>query len=318
MTNNITRTMRFPIALAAVAVFASCGGDSTTQPTFGSGCSVGSLRSGETVEGELGAESCSIPYHFWSGNEVSYETYRVTLQEGKGYWFYMRQIPNGDGDNDLDALLTLYGRDESGATIPLAISDDDAGGIDGHDSEIFFVAPRSGTFNLVAGSYDINDVGGYRLTMRECPVVATLDTAGTYESLPFADSECVRHSIAQTGVASKIVLMAIPSDEFETLDLDVTSGDFSPRIEAGGPGFDTYDNIYDDNVYEVSSTTPATVSLVNGEVSGMVTLAVGASMFDPSGTFDVVLGRTPAPGKPATGGGVPTMKSMFAGALKRR
>lgn len=318
MTTNITRVMRYSIAFAAAAIFASCGGDSVVQPTFGSGCSAGTLRTGETVGGELGAESCSVPYHFWSGNEVSYETYRVTLTEGKGYWFYMRQVPNGDGENDLDALLTLYGRDESGASIPLAISDDNAGGIDGHDSEIFFVAPRSGTFNLVAGSYDINDVGGYRLTMRECPVVATLDTAGTYESLPFSDTECVRHSIAGTGVAAKFVLLAIPSDEFETLDIDVTSGDFTPRIEAGGPGFDTYDNIYADNVYETSSTTPATVSLVNGEVSGIVTLAVGASMFDPSGTFDVVLGRTAAVGKPSTGGGKPAMRSVFAGALKRR
>ena len=124
MTTNITRVMRYSIAFAAAAIVASCGGDSVVQPTFGSGCSAGSLRAGETVGGELGTESCSVPYHFWSGNEVSYETYRVTLTEGKGYWFYMRQVPNGDGENDLDALLTLYGRDESGASIPLAISDE--------------------------------------------------------------------------------------------------------------------------------------------------------------------------------------------------
>ena len=144
MTNHIMHHARLPIALAVLAAVASCGGDSVVQPTFGSGCSTGSLRSGQTVESELNAESCSVPYHYYSGNAAAYASYQVTLQEGKGYWFYLRQVPNDAGLNDLDPVLSLFGRDENGASVPLAVSDDQGGGVDGHDSELYFVAPDPG------------------------------------------------------------------------------------------------------------------------------------------------------------------------------
>jgi hypothetical protein len=315
MTNHITRTMRFPIALASIVAFASCGGDSVVQPTFGSACSEGSIRAGETIEGEFNEESCVIPYHFYSGNTVAYASYKVSLQEGKGYWLYLQQIPNDTGLNEVDAVLSLFGKDENGASVPLAVSDDEARGIDGHDSEIFFIAPKSGTFNIVTSTYDISELGGYRLTMRECPVVATLDTAGTYASLPFSNSECVRHEMAG-GDPSRIVLVAIPAGALETIDLSV-SADFEAAIEVGGPGFDVFDNIYDEVGFLSSSAIPAAVSFGLGDVAGTLTLAVGSTTyFDPSGTFQVVMDRI-APVAPPPAGARMTIRSSLAGATKR-
>lgn len=286
------RPLLLALGVAGLITLAACGDDQIVQPTFGSGCVIGSLRPGQTATGVLDRSSCQVTYNWYSNNQTPYASYRVTLEKGKGYSFYLQQTPDAEGRNDVDALLTLFGKDATGASVPLAVSDDDAGGIDDHDSEFYFIAPRSGTYQLVAASYSIGQVGGYRLTMDECPVLAVLDTVGTYTDLRFRSGDCVRHDLAGNDVPSRIALIAVPADGSHRVRVEVSSEDMYPSIELGGPGFDVYSNLYDQSVFSSSSTTPAAAQVDLRGVGGSLTLAVGADQLDPAGRITVELSRT--------------------------
>lgn len=292
MTNRILRAFALTAGIAGLLTLTACG-DDVVRPTFGAGCREGALRASETATGTINEESCRLAYHFYTGDEHFYDAYRVELVKGKGYMFTLQQQPDAEGENSLDALLTLWGRDAAGNSVPLAMSDDDAEGIEGHDSEFYFIAPTSGTFYLVAGNYGSGDFGGYKLAMRECPVVATVDTSGSYYDIPFADSDCIRHAMAG-GAPSRIVLVAIPTEGDESIDVAVSSDEFAPYIEMGGPGIDVFANIYEETSFNWSTNSPARALLGFDDVRGTVTLAVGASTLDPVGRFSIGFERTPA------------------------
>ncbi len=293
MTTFLRRTLRASLAIATLLTLAGCGGETIVQPTFGSKCRDGALRAGETVTGAFNAESCTVPYHFYSGNATPYQAYAVTLEKGKGYWFHLQQVADSAGRNGVDALLALWGRDAYGNSVPVAASDDEGEGINGRDSEFYFIAPRTGTYNLVAAAYDIDEsyFGGYRLRMAECPVVATLDTAGTYEDLPMPTSDCVRHDMASDGYITRIVLVNVPADSFDRVDVRVESEDFEPLIEIGGPSFDVFANIHDETYFNYSAGSPAETEVYMSRVPGTLTLAIGSTAFDLAGRATITLSR---------------------------
>lgn len=278
-------------AAALVLLLSACGAEQIVQPSVAASCREASLTPGASLTAELSERSCVVPFHFWSGGASPTATYVVSLERGKGYWFYMQQAPDATGRNTVDALLSLWGRDAQGAPIPLAVSDDDAGGVGGLDAEFYFIAPRSGVFDLLASSYSPRGFGGYRLTMAECPVVAMLDTIGTYAGIPLPPSDCVRHGIAHTQVASRIVLVAVQAGDYESVFLDLASDDFTPSIEVGGPGFDVFASIFLNTRFDVAVGDPASAQVVTRDLGGTLTLAVGADVLDATGSFSIDLGR---------------------------
>lgn len=291
MTNP---SMKSPaiLTLATLVALAACAGDGIVQPIAASSCVRGELAPGTTVTGAFTARSCAIPYHFRSGGPSPTVTYRVSLEAGRGYWFYMQQEPDADGVNDVDALLTLWGRDADGASTPLAVADDNAGGRDGLDAEFYFISPYSGTFNLAASTYTSGENGGFRVTMAECPVVATIDTAGTYTEIPFAESDCVRHDVAGSGDPTRIVLVGVPTVPYEMIVMDVTSGDFVPAVEIGGPGTDVFGAVFSNTRFDSAIGNPSSVQLITRDVGGMLTLAVGSDQLDPTGRFSLEVERS--------------------------
>lgn len=291
MTTSHMHHLRTVLGAAGLLLLAACGKDSIVQPPFGRGCEVGELRPGQTVTGVLDAASCQVPHNWYSFEQTPYEGYRVELEKGKGYWFHMQQAPDAQGRNGVDALLSLFGRDANGASIPLAVSDDEAEGANGHDSEFYFIAPQSGTFQLVAAGYNGSSVGGYRLTMARCPVIAVLDTIGTYEDLEYEPSDCVRHDLGNVGVTSRLVLIGVPAEGSDRVQLHVTSDDVTPRFEVGGPLFDVYRSIYEQSAFATSFGIPASATLDMHGLGGTLTLAVGAEQLDPAGRFTVHLSR---------------------------
>lgn len=298
-----THMFRSAAAFALVTLAAACGSDTVTSPVFGAACNVGSIAPGQTKYGALTAESCTIPYDFWSGDRVPYESRTVQLTAGKAYLFYEAQIPdsaNGD-QNDVDAVLTLWGKNADGAVVPLAASDDEADGIDGHDSQIWFVAPVSGTYQLVTASYWDAGYGGYRLEAHECPVLATLDTAGTYNLTLGNTSPCQRIGPANTAAdTSRFSMIKIPVEPGEAVGVTVSSAAFVPDWEMFGPGFDTYANIYSTSEADYAHGTGTSGGVTMSEIGGVVTLAVGGDVVTASGAFTVVLTRTP-PAAPPVG-----------------
>lgn len=294
------RALRLALALVLPTLVAtSCGNDSLA-PGFGAGCSAGVLQAGDTLTGAFTTSSCFLDQDFYSGDRVPYQGYTVHLTKGKGYLVYLRAVPdtaNGNEDN-VDARLTLWTRSASGNPIPLALSDDEA---DGRNSEIWFVSPVDGTFSLVASSYDFDELGGYQLSMNECPVLGGLDTAGTYQfSLPA--SACRLHEAgghsSDTSAVAFVTLNAQPGENVKTT---VTTANFPPVWSQGGPGFDTWSNIYQESNYATARGSGSTASFTMGEVGGPLTVAVGATTVDSvGGAFSITLQRTP-PAAPPVG-----------------
>jgi len=293
---NKLSTRLSALALAALVLTTACGEDTTLEPTFGEACNRGSLSSGETVEGSLSPASCRGTYHLWSGNTYPYESWTVHLDAGKAYMFHMQQIPDPaqDGENSVDALLTLWGKDDQGRSVPLAVSDDDAAGVDGVDSEFWFIAPESGDFQLVAAAYEWDYFGGYRLSMTSCPVLGILDTAGTYH-YKVPSSPCVRHDHESYGDhPMTYAFIGVNAESFEYINFETYSDVSTPYYEIGGPGFDTYANIWEETESDYGYGVSGSISMTTDEVGGMVTFAVGLENFNAGGEYIITFGREPA------------------------
>ncbi len=291
---SITPMRLRAFAALAALVLAGCGDESVVNPTFGAGCAAGALAPGQSVDGVLNGRSCFIEYNFWSTERTPYASYTVRLEKGKGYYFLMQVRPDADGLNEVDPLLTLYGKNADGVSVPLALSDDEAEGATGYDSEFYFIAPWSGTFQLVAASYGSTEFGGYRLSMESCPVAGRLDTAGVYANLEFRNSRCIRRSTRAGGFTTPLVLFSVPVARGEDVGITVTSDDFDPVAEFGGPDFDVYGNLYEGYPF-VWGTLGTILNVLDAEVAGNYTLAVGSEAFSTLGRFRVQLSRTPAP-----------------------
>ncbi|HTK56587.1 MAG TPA: hypothetical protein VL295_07175 [Gemmatimonadales bacterium] len=287
--------------LVAVCGALACGSDSIVNPTMGSGCNVGALHPGDTVVSAFNDSSCAFVNYFWSDNRVPYESYTVSLTKGKAYMFTESNIPDPaqGGRDDVDAQLTLWGKNANGINVPLAASDDEARGDSGLNSVIFFVAPTSGTFQLVATSYYWPGFGGYELTMNECPVLAVLDTAGTY-ALNLQPSNCRRVNAANIAADTSLYsFVSFQVDSFETVHSIVTSAAFTPDWEMFGPGMDFDENIYDYSHAARSGVSGGDISITMDEVGGQVTIGVGGNAAQTTGAFTLQLTRAflapPAP-----------------------
>lgn len=316
-------TIQHPLTRAAIGTalllaIAACGSDTIVTPTFGSACNVGSLATGQVKHSRFTPGSCLQTYNFWSEGRIPYESWTVQLTAGKGYMFYEAQEPDAANDslNDVDALLTLWGTNASGVSVPLAISDDDGDGIDGHDSQIWFIAPVSGTFQLVAASYWGDEFGGYRIEAHECPVIATLDTAGTYD-LTLPDSPCVRVSPNGNSTdTSKVAMIAIPAGPGDQVTTTISSSAFTPTWEMFGPGFDTYANIYDATQSDGNYGSGNSTSLSLAELGGTSTLAIGSTTVDSTGAFSVAYDHVVASAPPPAAR--PWSIAALAGIVKKQ
>jgi hypothetical protein len=290
------------LSVAALLLATACSEDNLVEPIFGSACVQGTLSPGETVQGSLSSASCRQTNHIYSDDPAPYESWSVHLEAGKAYMFYQQQVPDPtqEGRNDVDALLTLYGKDDQGRSLPLVVSDDDGGGVDGHDSEFFFIAPRTGDYVLVAAAYDWEQFGGYRLSMKRCPVLGVLDTIGTYTFPSATGSSCIRH-MAPHGGLSVYSFLSIDADSFETITVGLEHDASDAVIEMFGPGFDTFANLYDEVSYEYSWGNGFNTYLSMDEIPGTITVALGTTFLDMGGTYTVTLDRTPsvAPRPPA-------------------
>ena len=291
---------RLAILTATLGIIA-CGSDTLVDPTLGSGCTAGAMHPGDTVKSAFTDSSCAFVNYYWADNRVPYESYTVSLTKGKAYMFTESNIPDpANGGRDLvDAQLTLWGKSPEGVNVPLSASDDEARGDSGLNSVIFFVAPVSGTFELVATSYYWGGLGGYQLTMNECPVLAVLDTAGTY-GLNLKPSPCVRVNAANNAAdTSRYNFVSFHADSFETVHSIVTSAAFTPDWEMFGPGMDFDENLYTYSRSAASSTSGGDISFMLGPVDGLITIGVGGNAADTSGAFTIQLTRAllaaPAP-----------------------
>lgn len=314
---HTTRMIRAGLSLALVSTLAACGEDTLLNPNFGAGCLRGSLSAGQTVEGAFSENSCRQEYHFFAEGAVPYEGWTVHLTAGQAYMITLQKQadPDQEGLNNVDPLLTLWGKDRNGTDRPLAVSDDDGGGFDGLDSEFWFVAPRSGTYTLVASSLGWDEFGGYRLSMQSCPVLGTLDTTGTY-TFPSPISPCVRHANpTDTDRPLMYSFLRVPMDSVEDVSVSIEHDNSYPVWELGGLDFDTNAEIYEESDNSYNDGNGSTNYFSTYDVGGMVTAAVGTYAFGAPGVYTVEFDRSgsgsTAPRPPADGR--LTVRSAFGG-----
>jgi hypothetical protein len=297
----ILRYPRTLLAGAAIGLLVACGSDTVTSPTFGSTCHAGTLRPGDTITVEFTESSCFMEFDFWSYRHAPFISYTVDLTQGHAYMIRLDSIPNAiDTTGDMDARLTLWGVNADGASIPLAASDDDAGHL---NSVIWFVAPVTGNFQLVASGYEHDALGAYRLTMNECPILGVLDTAGTY-NFTLATSPCILPRAGGSPIdTSRYSMLSLNADPGDSISIQVTTGAFPPVWDIFGPGFDTYSKIYNDTRWTDARGTNATTGFALAQTGGLISIGIGGTTKDSTtGAFTLVLGRTPAPVAPPGAG----------------
>lgn len=296
-SNPIMRWLAVPSAAALLALgLAACGDDTVVTPVFGERCSAGELRIGTAATGALAEDSpCVEERHFWTSYRSAYDAYAVRLEAGKAYIFRLEKRPDArrEGRDNLDALLTVFGRDEAGVVRPLALSDDEGGD---RDSELLFVAPRSGTFQVVAGMYgsidDVDDLGGYLLTSAECPVLGRITGSGS-RTFTLAPSACVRTDAGEGGAPAAYRFVTIDAEPDQRITVAVEADGFQPAWELYGPAQDAFANLYDESQHR-ASTANGQGFIDVGPRGGRVTLAVGR-LGGEGDEFEVSVTRAPRP-----------------------
>ncbi|MGB7212272.1 MAG: hypothetical protein WBC97_06535 [Gemmatimonadales bacterium] len=291
------------ITFAAVAALlaGACGKDQIVEPTYGDGCSKGTLALGDTLHGDLRlSTACLQDENYWDGASVLYNTYKVHFDAGKAYLIREQRETDSVGVNSLDAVLEIWGTDANGTRAPLGASDDEGTSSNSNrDSELWFVSPTTADYNLFTMNYGVSDSGGYRVSMLPCSVVATLDTNGTYTGLSLTAppaNGCLRHNVNgntadSTGAAlATMPLVANDSTADSVVVTVITTGGFQPAIEVGGPGFDVYDNIYTTSRFVSSGPTSTDTTYVGFRAAetGNYSVLVGAATYGGAGTFQIV------------------------------
>lgn len=308
---------------AAALLLAACGKDTIVEPTYGDGCSQGTLALGDTLHGDLRlSTACFMDENYWDETSVLYHTYKVHFDAGKGYLIREQAETDSAGVNDLDAVLEIWGTDANGTREPLATSDDDGGSSNrALDSELWFVAPTTVDYNLFAMNYGLSDSGGYRVALQPCNVVARLDSSGVYGGLSLPTSgACLRHKVGGNEADSTQAVMAtLQLGVGDSVDIAAISDSstFAPIMEVGGPGLDVYDHIYDDSYHtdDISGASDtARVSFV-APAAGPYSVLIGATPFGNGGALTILYGvRHPTiPAAPA-----PHTRKVAPGAGKVR
>jgi len=275
MTHSTLR-IRSAAALLGLTVLLSsaCAADRVVNPIFGAGCDGGTLRRG-TTRSALNEDSCVLSYHPYSTYPSAYLGYDARLDAGKAYMLTMSAAPDPEraGRNGLDPLLMVTGRAASGLSMPLAVSDDDG---DGSNSELFFVAPHSGSYRVVAGSYynpiDYDELGGFTLRFLECPVLTLRPDTGT-TTFDLRESECRRSDVsATTPHITGYNFIRVKAAPNERLTISTVASDFTPVWHAFGPGMDTFDEFNQGFWDSAADTTASTFTF--GRDGGHLTIAV--------------------------------------------
>lgn len=296
-------TLRFRLLSAAVGttvlLTSACVGDQVVNPLFGAGCDGGTLRRGTTL-GALNEDSCVLSYHPYTGDRSAYVSYGATLDAGKAYMLTLntRPDPARAGRDGLDPVLFVTGRNDAGVSALRAASDDDAGDL---DSELFFIAPRTSHYRVIASSYldpvDYEVLGGFALTFRECPVLALRPDTGT-TAFDLRDSECRRSDVpVSTPHVTGFNFLRVKAAPYEEITISTTATDFTPVWHAFGPGMDTFDILdrgFWDNVEGSAART-----FTFGRDGGYLTIAVtGRSATGPSRRVQLRLMRRAGTAEP--------------------
>lgn len=268
---------RVVCAVSAIVLLAACGGDSKNATGPDSQCTRGALTLGTVRTGAVTSGDCGFP----AASEAlgKYDSYSVTLTAGQVYQVLHQATVAFDWDPYLEVL-------EPGGNV-IAFSDDD---FSTYNSELFFVAPTTGTYAIRAGGLDVTELGDYRLTVRACPATQITSTAAISGALTSGDCRTTFAPAADSSLADVFLFTSTGTSR----DLTVTTSTFTPAFIVSGPRF-----AFESDLFLLSTLgSPATAT-----VSGPLT----------PGTYFVIVSAEGA----ITGGGSYTIQSSVASSSAR-
>ena len=263
------------LATLAVAVaLTGCGGDdknrnSVTGPD--ANCIRGTLASGSSVTGTLASGDCA----FSSASVASgrYDGYSVSLTAGEVYQVQL----DVTGANDADLYVELA--TAAGAVIAIG---DDKFTQDNFDTELFFIAPQSGTFTIRAGGYEMVDLGSYRLSLRGCSATRITSTAAVAGSLSSGDCR----STFTLGADSSFADVFVVANTGTALNLTVESSVLNPFFLILGPGFAS--TVTRNRALSSSSGSPAAATLEGGKLAGdYLVILTTSGVFGSTGAYTI-------------------------------
>lgn len=283
------------LSLAAVATLAACssddGNDNITGPDSAA-CTRGVLRTGQTVTGAISAADCKFEdtADNFSGDSLLSESYSVRLEQGRSYVFYLRDVD--EVGQDFDTGLSLYG--SSGL---VAYSDDEGGGVlNGHNSQLAFVAPTTGNYSVRVHGYSDADSGSYALTAQTCGAAPTVTDAPINGAI--AAGDCVVHNLwddFDEADSSRVDFYKVSLAAGQQVTVRVQSTAFDPFLSISGPGFDAQANL--DGDYDYSwGTSPVTVTYtanLAGQYTIMVAPTPETETFGTTGAYTIDIEPNP-------------------------
>ncbi|HET7622523.1 MAG TPA: hypothetical protein VFK39_11530 [Gemmatimonadaceae bacterium] len=288
------RKLLYVGALALVAGACSSDELSPVGPDA-QNCTVGSMKVGDTKTGDIGASSCSMYDWYWWEDSVHFESYNVTVEKGKGYLFSVDGDAAASRSLGLASASVLVG---DSASLYMAVQDPD-NWEDGAPGQIFFVAPKTGTYSLRVFSRNLDDQFDYTLTARECkPRVIDIQGAYANDTASLNEDDCtieepyfswVYANSEWTRTPSHVALYTIHYDGSSRRRITVQSDDFAPGMMLAGPGFDAWcDTYYSDCDNTSNSALADSISTTwDMWVPGVYTLAVGSMQPNATGKFKI-------------------------------
>jgi len=266
MPKSVLATLAVAVALTA------CGGDdkkrnSVTGPD--ANCIRGTLSSGSSVTGTLASGDCA--FSNVSVASGRYDGYSVSLTAGEVYQVQL----NVTGANDAD----LYVEVATAAGAVIATGDDNLKDL---NTELFFIAPQSGTFTIRAGGYEMVDLGSYRLSLRGCSATRITSTAAVTGSLSTGDCR----STFTLGADSSLADVFVVAYTGVALNLTVESSVIDPFFLVLGPAFASSET----RNFAVSSSTgsPAVATLEGGKPAGdYLVILTTSKVFGSTGAYTI-------------------------------
>ena len=219
---------------------------------------------GTLASGDCAFSSASVA----SGRYVGYS---VSLTAGEVYQVQF----NVTGANDAD----LYVEVATAAGAVIAVGDDNFRNL---DTELFFIAPQSGTFTIRAGGYEMVDLGSYRLSFRGCSATRITSTAAVTGSLSSGDCR----STFTLGADSSLADVFVVAYTGAALNLTVESSVIDPFFLILGP--DVASSATRNFAFSSSTGSPAVATLEGGKPAGnYLVILTTSEVFGSTGAYTI-------------------------------
>ena len=230
--------MRASLAVAAGALIAlGCSSNNSATGPDPRNCTKGSVSFPATITGKTSAASCLRYDYQYSTHSVYYDSYDIHIDSGGAYELTLQSQSGANWD----ATLELVGTDPAtGDNDLLAISDDE-GVIGTNFSQLYFVAPKSGTYSLRVSGYDTGDTAAYVLKTRTCAnVLPPIKDSIIASAQNIVANDCWVEDPQFTFDSVQVKLYTIFMEPGHEKQITVTSAAFEPGFQVFGPGFGTF------------------------------------------------------------------------------